>query len=176
MNKICPEAFHQRKKGRQLKTWKRDGPGQFLFGSNGFAENSKCSPRAMDPLGQRNGKQSTIWNLLWGMFVAFLFAIFGRNIPSTWFETIVYLVVDIPSFFFGFFDFGVFSAFDLCQKMSENDFKRDVKRGKNLAFGNIPTIFWKSGLKMSDILSTSGWLYVYIVSAEKTVGSVFLEN
>jgi hypothetical protein len=64
----------------------------------------------------------------------------------------------------------------LCQKMSENDFKRDVKRGKNLAFGNIPTIFWKSGLKMSDILSTSGWLYVYIVSAEKTVGSVFLEN
>jgi ABC-type dipeptide/oligopeptide/nickel transport system permease component len=55
----------------------------------------------MDPLGQRNGKQSTIWNLLWGMFVAFLFAIFGRNIPSTWFETIVYLVVDIPSFFSG---------------------------------------------------------------------------
>jgi len=54
-----------------------------------------------DPLGQRNGKQSTIWNLLWGMFVAFLFAIFGRNIPSTWFETIVYLVVDIPSFFSG---------------------------------------------------------------------------
>ena len=95
-----------------------------------------------------------------------IYLVWNNSLFSCWYSII----------FFGFFDFGVFSAFDLCQKMSENDFKRDVKRGKNLAFGNIPTIFWKSGLKMSDILSTSGWLYVYIVSAEKTVGSVFLEN
>ena len=50
-------------------------------------------------------------------------------------------------------------------KLAKNNFDREEKRVKTDGFEHIPTIFLffkKSVLKMSDILSTPGRLYIYI--------------
>ena len=64
----------------------------------------------------------------------FVTTIFGRNIPSTWFEEILYLFKKNMCFFN--------ISPNTYQTMSKNDFNRDVKREKTGGFGNIPTMFY----------------------------------
>ena len=115
----------------------------------------------------QNKKKTILYSILFYVVLVCTGLCVVFTIPSKYSIYLVWKCLKQYSIYsFVLFDSCVFQYFSRpVSKLAKNNFDREEKRVKTDGFEHIPTIFFflkKSVLKMSDILSTPGRLYIYV--------------